>query len=49
VKSDYSKGLAKYFKEHFTAAGGQIVTELDFNGGDKDFKAQTHGHQGREP
>ena len=40
VKSDYSKGLAKYFKEGFTKAGGQIVTELDFNGGDKDFKAQ---------
>lgn len=40
VKSDYSKGLAKYFKDAFTAAGGQIVVELDFNGGDKDFKAQ---------
>lgn len=40
VKSDYSKGLAKYFKESFLASGGQIVTELDFNGGDKDFKAQ---------
>lgn len=40
VKSDYSKGLAKYFKEGFIKAGGQIVTELDFNGGDKDFKAQ---------
>ena len=40
VKSDYSKGLAKYFKENFIAGGGQIATELDFNGGDKDFKAQ---------
>jgi len=40
VKSDYSKGLAKYFKEGFTRLGGQIVVELDFNGGDKDFKAQ---------
>ena len=40
VKSDYSKGLAKFFKESFTAAGGQIVSELDFNGGDKDFKGQ---------
>lgn len=40
VKSDYSKGLAKYFKEGFAKSGGQIVTELDFNGGDKDFKAQ---------
>jgi branched-chain amino acid transport system substrate-binding protein len=40
VKSDYSKGLAMFFKEAFTAAGGQIAAELDFNGGDKDFKAQ---------
>jgi branched-chain amino acid transport system substrate-binding protein len=40
VKSDYSKGLAKYFKEGFIAGGGEIITELDFNGGDKDFKAQ---------
>lgn len=40
VKSDYSKGLAKFFKEQFVKNGGQIVAELDFNGGDKDFKAQ---------
>jgi branched-chain amino acid transport system substrate-binding protein len=40
VKSDYSKGLAKFFKEGFLKAGGQVVAELDFNGGDKDFKAQ---------
>lgn len=40
VKSDYSKGLAKFFKERFLANGGEIVAELDFNTGDKDFKAQ---------
>jgi branched-chain amino acid transport system substrate-binding protein len=40
VKSDYSKGLAKFFKEGFTKSGGQIVAELDYNGGDKDFKGQ---------
>jgi branched-chain amino acid transport system substrate-binding protein len=40
VKSDYSKGLAKFFKERFLANGGQIAAELDFNTGDKDFKAQ---------
>jgi branched-chain amino acid transport system substrate-binding protein len=40
VKSDYSKGLAKYFKDAFTGTGGQVVAELDFNSGDKDFKAQ---------
>ena len=40
VKSDYSKGLAKYFKERFIANGGEITTELDYTTGDKDFKAQ---------
>jgi branched-chain amino acid transport system substrate-binding protein len=40
VRSDYSKGLAKFFKEQFTKNGGTIAAELDFNGGDKDFKAQ---------
>ncbi len=40
VKSDYSKGLAKCFKEKFLANGGTLTTELDYNGGDKDFKAQ---------
>ena len=40
AKSDYSKGLAKFFKEKFTANGGTVVAELDYNGGDKDFKAQ---------
>jgi branched-chain amino acid transport system substrate-binding protein len=40
VKSDYSKGLARFFKEGFQKAGGQIVAELDYNGGDKDFKGQ---------
>ncbi len=39
VKSDYSKGLAKFFKEGFSKSG-QIVAELDYSGGDKDFKAQ---------
>ncbi len=40
VRSDYSKGLAKFFKERFTANGGEIIAELDYNGGDKDFKGQ---------
>ena len=40
VKSDYSKGLAKFFKEKFSANGGTIAAELDYNGGDRDFKAQ---------
>ena len=49
VKSDYSKGLAKYFKEGFTKVGGQIVAELDFNSGDKDFKGQLTAIKGANP
>jgi len=40
VKSDYSLGLAKFFKEGFTAAGGKIIAEQNYSGGDKDFNAQ---------
>jgi branched-chain amino acid transport system substrate-binding protein len=40
VKSDYSKGLGKFFIDQFKINGGQISAELDYNGGDKDFKAQ---------
>jgi branched-chain amino acid transport system substrate-binding protein len=40
VKSDYSMGLAKFFREGFTAAGGKIAAEANYSGGDKDFNAQ---------
>jgi len=40
VKSDYSLGLAKFFKQQFTASGGTIVAEEKYSGGDKDFNAQ---------
>jgi branched-chain amino acid transport system substrate-binding protein len=49
AKSDYSKGLAKFFKEGFVKAGGEIVKELDYNGGDKDFKGQLTGLKGANP
>ena len=49
VKSDYSKGLAKCFKDKFLANGGTLVTELDYNGGDKDFKAQLTTIKNNEP
>ncbi|NCB54800.1 MAG: ABC transporter substrate-binding protein [Epsilonproteobacteria bacterium] len=35
----YSLGLAKAFKDAFTAAGGKIVKEIKVSSGDKDFKA----------
>ncbi|MFM2081829.1 MAG: hypothetical protein RL380_520 [Verrucomicrobiota bacterium] len=49
VKSDYSKGLAKFFKERFLANGGEIVVELDYNAGDKDFKAQLTAIKATQP
>ncbi len=40
VKSDYSVGLATFFKETFTNAGGTIVSEQSYSSGDIDFKGQ---------
>jgi branched-chain amino acid transport system substrate-binding protein len=40
VKSDYSLGLAKFFKEGVLANGGKIIAEENYSGGDKDFNAQ---------
>ncbi|MDR3588246.1 MAG: ABC transporter substrate-binding protein [Negativicutes bacterium] len=37
--SDYSKGLAKFFREAFTKAGGEIVAEEAYLQKDQDFKA----------
>ncbi len=40
TKSDYSVGLTRDFKAPFTAAGGRVLVEQVYNGGDKDFKGQ---------
>lgn len=40
VKSDYSVGLATFFKETFTKMGGTIVAEQSYSSGDIDFKGQ---------
>lgn len=39
-KSDYSVGLADFFKQTFVAGGGKIVVEQNYAGGDIDFKGQ---------
>jgi len=49
VKSDYSKGLAKFFKQRHLANGGKVGAEFDFNGGDTDFKAQLTAIKGTQP
>jgi branched-chain amino acid transport system substrate-binding protein len=38
--NDYSKGLAKFFKESFINSGGKILSEEAFIAGDKDFRTQ---------
>jgi branched-chain amino acid transport system substrate-binding protein len=40
VKSDYSLGLAKFFKQSLLAGDGKIVADENYSGGDKDFSAQ---------
>ena len=40
VSAPYSVGLAQFFRESWSAGGGQIVSEQKYTGGDKDFKAQ---------
>jgi len=49
VKSDYSLGLAKFFKEGFTANGGKIVVEQNYSAGDKDFNAQLTAIKAEKP
>ena len=40
VSSAQSVGLAKYFRERFTADGGTLALEQKYGEGDKDFRAQ---------
>ncbi len=40
MKSDYSVGLSKSFRETFEAAGGKTVSDQSYTTGDKDFHAQ---------
>lgn len=49
TSDDYAKGLAKYFKEEFTAKGGTIVAEEGFVNGDKDFRATLTKIKGTNP
>ncbi|ACB75302.1 ABC transporter substrate-binding protein [Opitutus terrae] len=40
VSNAYSVGLAKFFRDTFTAAGGEVAIEQKYQEGDKDFRAQ---------
>ena len=48
---DYTKFLAKYFKDRFTMEdiGGQIVSELTYSMGDTDFSAQLTEFKNLDP
>lgn len=48
-KSDYSVGLADFFKQTFIANGGKIVVEQNYAGGDIDFKGQLTSVKGTHP
>jgi branched-chain amino acid transport system substrate-binding protein len=39
-KNDYSVGLASVFRKEFEAAGGRIVAEQSYSGGDAEFRPQ---------
>ena len=50
VKSDYSKGLSQYFKDSFVKAGGKVVSEESFRGGeDTNFRPQLTNIKGAAP
>ncbi len=49
VKSDYSVGLAQFFSDAFTQAGGTIVTEQAYTAGDQDFSAQLTAIKAKNP
>jgi branched-chain amino acid transport system substrate-binding protein len=48
-KSDYSVGLADFFRQAFTAKGGKIVDEQSYQGGDIDFKGQLTNIRAKNP
>lgn len=39
VDDAYSAGLTQFFKESFTKLGGEVVAEVSFTSGEKDFRA----------
>lgn len=49
IKSDYSVGLADFFKEAFVAGGGTILADESYTAGDKDFTAQLTSLKARNP
>jgi branched-chain amino acid transport system substrate-binding protein len=49
MKSDYSTGLAEFFRASFQKSGGQIVIDESYNAGDIDFKSQLTAIRAKAP
>ncbi len=49
TKSDYSRDSAKIFTDYFTRAGGKIVMDQSYSGGDIDFKSQLTAIRAAQP
>jgi len=49
ISSDYSVGLADFFKQQFTKLGGTIVDTQSYNTGDTDFSAQLQNMKSKNP
>jgi branched-chain amino acid transport system substrate-binding protein len=49
TKSDYSVGLAEFFKKTFEELGGKVIMEQNYVGGDIDFKAQLTAVKAAKP
>lgn len=48
-KNDYSVGLAGVFRKEFEGAGGKIVAEQSYSGGDTEFRPQLTTIRGASP
>ncbi len=49
TKSDYSVGLAEFFKKTFVEDGGKVLLTQNYVGGDIDFKAQVTAIKAKNP
>lgn len=49
MKSDYSVGLADFFKQKYVELGGTVVAEQTYQSGDVDFKAQLTQIKSKNP
>lgn len=49
IRTDYSQGLAQYFKETFEKLGGTVVADQSYSSGDSDFRSQLTSIRSAKP